>query len=149
MESDSRKIVLIVDDDANVRKLMLKVLQHPTLELVAAGSAEEALAFMQERWPAVLVVDYVLPGMTGPQLLRRLHEDMREMTPPAVMVTGSIERVTMDDRTLFSRVLEKPFRVEVLRPIVLRLAGWRAKQRSGTITRPGADVAHDRHEKKG
>jgi len=149
MEANPHKLVLIVDDDPGVRKLMLKVLQHPSLELVAVGSAEEALSFMEERWPAVLVVDYVLPGMSGPALVERVRDDMREMAPPAVLVTGSIERVTMDQRALFSRVLEKPFRVEVLRPIVLRLAGWRSKQRSATIARPDAEALQDPRESEG
>jgi CheY-like chemotaxis protein len=149
MDQVSRKLVLLVDDDPGVRRLMLKVLQHPTVELVAVGSAEEALELMQERWPAVLVVDYMLPGMTGPELVKQVREDMREMAPPAVLVTGSIERVTMDDRTLFTRVIEKPFRVEVLRPVVLRLAGWRSKQRSATVARPSLEQMRDSGESKG
>lgn len=60
--------ILLVDDQHDVLRLLhsvLDTLQHPELEIIEAVSGEEALSETTKRKIELMVVDYVLPGMTG------------------------------------------------------------------------------------
>lgn len=138
MSSSSPRLVLVVDDDPNIRRLMLRALRHEDLRAVAVGSVAEALGFMEEEWPAALVVDYMLPHATGAELMRQVRRDMGDMAPPAILVTGSLVAVSDEERALFVSTREKPVSIGDIRAEVLRLVQGRPRQRSGVMLRAGA-----------
>jgi CheY-like chemotaxis protein len=61
-------IVLVVDDEPEVRKLLCAVIRRCGYEVWAAGSGLHALHFQQIRLIDLLITDVVLPGMSGPVL---------------------------------------------------------------------------------
>jgi len=62
--------ILVVEDEAGIRGLIVKILRREGYQVAEAGSAEEALAAA----PAgLLITDVKLPGMSGPDLARKLH----------------------------------------------------------------------------
>jgi len=87
--------VLLVEDEPDQAAILEAVLRHEGLEVVVATSAEQALDIHQRTPANVLVTDLNLPGMTGVDLMRRLHARDAEgpepkVPPPAVvMVTGA------------------------------------------------------------
>src|SRR6185437_16132035 len=69
--------ILLVDDHEMVRTGLRSFLDlQPDMEVVGeAGSGEQALALVPRLRPDVVVLDLVLPGMTGVEAARRLHQD--------------------------------------------------------------------------
>lgn len=67
-----RPRVLLVDDDASIRRLVASALEDMAIELLTCASVDEACAALRER-PAVLVItDLMMPGVTGYELLAML-----------------------------------------------------------------------------
>jgi two-component system CheB/CheR fusion protein len=66
-------MVLIVDDEADAREPVRRVLEEVGAEVVAVGSADEALAVLRQQRPDVIVSDIEMPGTDGYELIRRIR----------------------------------------------------------------------------
>ena len=82
-------VVLVVDDDPQIRGLVRASLEHEGYSVVEAGGADEALAVMEETPPQLVLLDVVMPGVDGWQMLQRLQE--RHGSVPVVMFSGQAE----------------------------------------------------------
>ena len=67
------KKVLVVDDNQLTRHLVSDLLVELGLEPVPCGSADRALLELERLRPAACVVDHVMPGMTGAELVRAIR----------------------------------------------------------------------------
>ena len=70
----ARTRVLVVDDDEDIRRLVVTVLDRHGIEALAVGDGDEALRAFFDRRPGVVVLDLALPGLDGWQLLERIRE---------------------------------------------------------------------------
>jgi DNA-binding NtrC family response regulator len=77
--------ILIVEDDAAVRALLADVL-HPTYEVVAVGSAEEAVESLRLNSFAAALVDVNLPGMHGADLVGAMNTRHPEIA--VIVISG-------------------------------------------------------------
>ena len=66
-------VVLVVDDETGIRELVRRYLAAEGMEVVEAADGEEALARFEERAPDVVVLDVMMPGIDGVEVLRRLR----------------------------------------------------------------------------
>lgn len=85
--------ILVVDDDARNSKLLADLLRAEGYEVATAGSGEEALA---QPAPDLMLLDVVMPGMSGYDVCRAVRREPRTATLPVVMVTAadaSTERI--------------------------------------------------------
>jgi DNA-binding response OmpR family regulator len=64
--------VLLVDDDASIRRLVATALEDMPIDFVACASAEDALAALQQRRALLVITDLMMPGVTGYELLATL-----------------------------------------------------------------------------
>ncbi len=82
--------VLVVDDDGDFLSLMTRMLRlaDPNLEIVAAMSAEDALERLSEALADLILLDLMLPGMSGWELLERLQADERTRAIPVYIVSA-------------------------------------------------------------
>jgi len=78
--------VLVVDDEKNIRRTIRMVLEGEDVEVLEAGSAEEALGIVSEEDLDAVILDVRLPGMTGVEALRKLRAQ-KELVP-VVMISG-------------------------------------------------------------
>ena len=78
--------ILVVDDEIRYRELYTQVLASAGFETQAAASAEEALCFIQDRSPALVVSDVRMPGVSGIELLRMAREKRPAL--PFLLVTA-------------------------------------------------------------
>ena len=109
----SQCIVGIVDDDRAVREALGNLLASLGLEVAAFGSAEEFIASAESTKLNCLILDVTLPGMSGPELQRRLVEDRNIV--PIIFITAN------PDQDVRKRALEhgaaaffyKPIRSDV------------------------------------
>jgi CheY-like chemotaxis protein len=80
--------VLLVDDDALSLALAVRVLESHGLEVETATSAVAALAALERRQPDVVVLDIMMPGMSGAELLDRVKSSPRFASIPVIMLTA-------------------------------------------------------------
>jgi sigma-B regulation protein RsbU (phosphoserine phosphatase) len=92
---DSR--ILVVDDDVQGRELMREVLSRQGHAVEIAGGGEEAWERLLAAGPPVdvIVLDWVMPGMSGLDLLDRIKQDARLETIPVVIATAVTDREAM------------------------------------------------------
>ncbi len=93
LAAPSRESILIVDDEKTVRRSLNKCLTRNGFACAEAGSAAEALAHL-EAWPADLVIlDIMMPGTTGADLLPQLRE--KHPNTAIIMATAVVEPETI------------------------------------------------------
>jgi len=80
--------VLVVEDDPAIQELIRFTLQKAGLEPVAAESAEEAEAALKAELPDVVLIDWMLPKMSGLALAQKLRAEGRSAKLPLIMVTA-------------------------------------------------------------
>lgn len=70
--------ILVVDDNEILRTLIAQALESEGYVAMAAGSGEEAMEVAQFSPPDLCLIDHVMPGMTGADLIRALHGSVDE-----------------------------------------------------------------------
>lgn len=120
--------VLLVEDEAGVLKVLVRVLANAGYEVVSARSGEEAWRAFEERADFDLVItDVVMPGqLTGPQLAEKIRAGNPDM--PVIFLSGYAQEATLHGNGLPPEDirLTKPLRMtEFLSHVELALAGSR------------------------
>jgi CheY-like chemotaxis protein len=115
--------VLVVDDELYIREVMASTLQEMGYEPLLAAEADGALTLCRQYLSQIVlaIVDVVMPGLSGDQLLKSL----RQLAPklPVIMTSGYTDGRILPsgtDRVVF---LQKPFRPEELMRVVHELLG--------------------------
>jgi len=85
----ANELVLIVEDNDKNRKLERDVLQAKGYRIVETDNAEDGLALARERQPALILMDFHLPGIDGIEALARLRDDPATRSIPVIAVTAS------------------------------------------------------------
>lgn len=83
--------ILTVEDDAAVRELLTMVLGRAGYEVDQAEDAEGARRVLREQRPDLIVLDWMLPGMSGIELARSLKRDNQTRDIPIIMLTARDE----------------------------------------------------------
>jgi DNA-binding response OmpR family regulator len=69
------RLVLVVDDDDMIRRLVRAVLEADEFEVAEARDGESALQLVSDTEPAVVVLDIMMPGLDGVEVCKRLNHD--------------------------------------------------------------------------
>ena len=81
-------VVLVVEDEAAIAELVALNLRHAGLDVRLASDAEAAQVAMEDVLPDLVLLDWMLPGQSGLQLLRRWRADARTRGMPIIMLTA-------------------------------------------------------------
>ena len=81
-------IILIADDDADIRRFVELNLRPEGFEIITAADGEEALTLALERNPSLILLDVMMPKMDGFDVCRRLRSDFRTSATPVIMLTA-------------------------------------------------------------
>jgi CheY-like chemotaxis protein len=102
--------VLVAEDDPAIRGLLTSALRRRRLRLVAASNGAEALENLKAHEWSVLVLDLMMPQVTGWEVIAWLAEH-RERKPRTVIVVSATERAHLEqlDPTVVNAVIFKPF----------------------------------------
>ena len=118
------KKVLIVDDDPMVRQLTRMALaDHYTC--LEAADAESAYTLLDRENPDLIILDWVLPGLSGPNFAKRLQRDKQLGRIPVIIVSARGEEQVRRTASELGAAgyLPKPFNVRTLRELVARTVG--------------------------
>jgi two-component system response regulator AtoC len=119
----ARGSILLVDDEAKIRTLLARALAEDGHDVVAAESARAARQLLAQRFFDVLVVDNLMPEMTGLELIRDLTSTAPEGDRPLiVMMTAhaTVESAIEAMKLGAFDYLQKPFEIDELLVIVSR-----------------------------
>lgn len=88
---DGKLRLLVADDDANLREALGEFFAREGFAVQLAASGLEAIEFLRRRLFDVSVLDGHMPGLSGPQVLRRLLDDAGPAAiPPTVLVSSDV-----------------------------------------------------------
>jgi DNA-binding response OmpR family regulator len=120
---DPQPFILVADDDADIRNLVVKRLGKRGWNVLAAQDGAEAVAMARSERPAAIVVDWMMPKMTGPEVCAALKADPDTAAIPIVLVTA---RASGGDRDAglehgADDYVTKPFDIDDLDAVLRRL----------------------------
>ena len=105
--------ILIVDDDDAIRALLSTVLRRRGLRADTARNGEEALQKLAGERYAVMLLDLMMPKMSGYEVLERLRGEPAGHRPLIIVLTAGLEPRPFDT-SLVVGTIHKPFDVELL-----------------------------------
>lgn len=82
------KKILLADDEENLRFLLRTTIESPEWTVLEASDGEEALALALREVPDLIVLDWMMPGMTGIEVARSLREKPELATRPIILLTA-------------------------------------------------------------
>ncbi|MCC6202572.1 MAG: phosphate regulon transcriptional regulator PhoB [Gammaproteobacteria bacterium] len=83
--------ILIVDDEPGIRQMLGFAIASDGYQSTEAGDAQAALAVVQQNPPDLILLDWMLPGLSGVDLARRLKRDPKTNQIPIIMLTALAE----------------------------------------------------------
>lgn len=86
-----KPLILIVEDEAALQKLLAYNLEAAGFEVAQAFDGEEALTLLAERTPDLIILDWMIPQLSGLELLRRIRRRPEHAHIPVVMLTARTE----------------------------------------------------------
>ena len=82
------RLILVVDDDEDCRTMVRTILQTNNFEILSASSGKEALELLSTSSPALVILDIMMPGMTGYDVVVRMKQKPETQNVPIVMLTA-------------------------------------------------------------
>jgi CheY-like chemotaxis protein len=106
-------LVLVVDDDADARELLVTILKQCKAEVAVASSADDAIKILDQLEPNVIISDVEMPREDGYGFIRRVRalEDGRKRKIPAAALTA---HARVEDR---QRALFAGFQTHIAKPV--------------------------------
>lgn len=87
----TRKTVLIVDDEAAIREMIAVALQMAGYRCLEAENAQSAHAIVVDHQPDIILLDWMMPDVSGIELARRLKRETAYADIPIIMLTARSE----------------------------------------------------------
>ncbi|HEX7118700.1 MAG TPA: response regulator [Longimicrobiales bacterium] len=122
--------IFVVDDDPALLRGLDIALQGRGYAVRTAPSGQELLTLLESERPDLLVMDVMMPGMSGLEVLRHLREDERWAELPVMMVTAFPHADVKEEawQRGAGDVMSKPFRLEELLERIERRLGRRGAE---------------------
>jgi two-component system response regulator VicR len=115
MAGGQMKRVMVVDDDLDLIYVVKKTLEKNGYEVIGASSGEECLEILENMVPDLILLDIMMPGMDGWDVLKEIRGNDRLKSIPVAMITArSFSRNTVKKRDIKSLLdyVVKPFTKE-------------------------------------
>jgi two-component system, OmpR family, alkaline phosphatase synthesis response regulator PhoP len=132
----AKATILVIEDDPDIRELLAFSLAKEGWTVVMAPSGEEGLAALPAANPDCLVLDIMLPGMDGLELLRAIKADPARRRMPVIMTTAKGEE---SDVVTGLELGAEDYVVKPYSPKVLVARIRAALRRSAELTKASAD----------
>lgn len=117
----NEKPVLVVDDERNIRLTISRSLEDLQLEVETAVNGEEALAKLEEKEYALILLDLKMPGMNGMEVLRLVEKNRPEIPIIIISAHGTIDSAVEAMKLGAVDFLQKPFAPQEIRDLVSKV----------------------------
>jgi len=135
--------ILIVDDELSIREACADVAVQTGMKATSVATAEEALEVLEQSAIDIVLTDLKLPGTSGLELIRRVHDSHPEVIVVVLTQYGTIDSAVEATRMGAADYVTKPFLIEELRSRLERVARAADLQQENRLlreqlrTRPG------------
>lgn len=108
------KTVLVIDDEGGIADGLAAVLTDEGYFVLTARNGSQGLLRAEESRPDIILLDYMMPVLDGPQTLRALKADPRTAPIPVIMMSAMSADVVLRDCSGVAGFLRKPFELDQL-----------------------------------
>lgn len=128
--SDERPLVLLADDDAEIRMLVRRALASIECDIIEAEDGEQALEQLIIEGPDLVVLDVMMPTLTGWEICKYVRSKPQLADTKVLMLTAVGKTVNELTSPLYGAdaYLDKPFDLKEVADEVARLLSERADQ---------------------
>jgi DNA-binding response OmpR family regulator len=129
MANEPKKKILVADDDLEILALVTRHVRKLNATVLEASDGEEALKTARREKPDLIVLDVMMPGMSGWEVCRAVREDESLAHTAVIMLTGIGERLNEMTSPLYGadEFLDKPFDLSDLDSRIKAALSKRAK----------------------
>jgi CheY-like chemotaxis protein len=104
-----RAKILVVEDDAGVRQFIVECLEMSGYQVMQADHAQAGLDQLELMQPDVMIVDFLMPGMNGAELVAKATEKYPKL--PIIFATGYADMKAIKEVIGSNAILRKPFQM--------------------------------------
>ena len=90
-KAQPQKTILVADDDPDLRDILRSILEPKGFAVSEAADGSLALQSVRSQPPDLVILDYMMPGLTGPEVCEQLKQDTLLRHVPIIMLTGKSE----------------------------------------------------------
>jgi DNA-binding response OmpR family regulator len=88
--------ILVVDDDSDIRDMLSFKLAHAGFDVHTEEDGEAGLAAAQQLAPDVVLLDWMMPGLTGPEVCQALREEPDTARLPVILLTAKAQEADVE-----------------------------------------------------
>ena len=138
--------VLVVEDESPIRAMLAELLQHAGYAVIEAGDGREALHRLREQRPDLIILDLMLPGMSGWEFLNQSREQRDRAKVPVVILSAIDGRADYPSTLGVAAWFTKPLDVSRFLSSVEQLSGALPPDLAvDSSRRPSVLVIEDEH----
>ncbi len=115
------KKVLIVDDDRDIVSAIETILGLENYKTVTAYTGEDSITSARKEHPSLILLDYMLPDMTGKQVVEKIRKDDELKEIPIILVSATHGLRQLCQGIAIQGIIEKPFDLDILTSTVARI----------------------------
>ena len=115
--SGVKKNSILIVDDARTNRDLLKVLLEPDYTVYTASGGSEAIEIVNEKYPDLILLDIIMPDLSGFDVLRMLKKEKKTKNIPVIIISG-LEDTESEERGLdleAADFIHKPFNVKTVK----------------------------------
>ena len=117
-------LILVVDDEFSVAEVLQSVLADAGHEVVTAVNGQQGLELLGKTRPDMVLLDFMMPIMDGPAMLKAMKQDPVYRKVPAVVMSSLPESAVAEAaRGMYAAFLRKPFKLAALTDVVKTVLG--------------------------
>lgn len=108
--------IVVIEDEENLREILKYNLERNNFEVVCAEDANEALLYLEELVPDLILLDLMLPGLKGEQFLKIVKDNPKYASIPVIVVSAknSEEEIIRALESGAEDFITKPFNIKIL-----------------------------------
>ena len=96
--------ILVVDDEEEILKFLVKTLERFNYQVITADSGYRAIELAKKTRPEAIILDIILPDMRGEEIKKILSEDIETKNIPVIFLTGILSK---DEQLIFEKLAGK------------------------------------------
>ena len=112
-EAGQGRRVLLVDDELSSAEVLALILAGEDYHVTLAANARQALTRLDDAAPHILVVDFMMPGMNGAELVTAIRQITPYENVPVLLISGAPEAALRRYGLKYDAFLRKPFGLEL------------------------------------
>jgi CheY-like chemotaxis protein len=127
--SERRPLILVVEDDPSVQSMLTMLLEGEGYDVIAARDGLEGLVKMELQHPSLVLLDLMMPNVSGDRVLEEIRSDPRLKPVPVIVVSGRHDVHEAFDQILGrENVFDKPLDPNRLLERVASVLGTNTKE---------------------